>query len=117
VNGDVTSAPFTGATTEIPELSFALIEADGVAHPVIANARQRPEKLNKVSALTFQLELLCFRATLRAQASEFEAAAIRILPHFPAPDGIRAPNMNELDRGAKKAISAGIYRSPRKREE
>jgi len=42
----------------MPEVNFALIDADGVAHPVIANAKQRPEKLDNVSALTVRIGLL-----------------------------------------------------------
>jgi len=76
VNGDVTWAPFTGAATVIPDVNFALIDADGVAHP------------DSASAISRQLML----SMLRARRD------IRTLSKFLAPDKIRTPKV-ELDQG------------------
>lgn len=104
VKGDVTSAPFKGVATKIPEVNFAVTEAGGAEHPMIANAMNRPESLNKAGTLEGNNEPFCFPAIDREEAPGLAAAGhvgIRTISHFRARVRIRAPNY-ELDRGVKR---------------
>ena len=67
-NGDVTSAPSRGAATTMPDVNFALMDVDGVEHPVTANKIKRPVKLNKTRALGGSSMLFCFLAPGQVQA-------------------------------------------------
>jgi len=103
VKGDVTLAPFEGATTEMPVVNFALIEADGVAHPDIANPTRRPAKPNELPAPRCSSVSL-FSTVGRLLDFRLEYAGyevIRTLPHSLGRD-IRAPNC-ELDQGVKRS--------------
>jgi hypothetical protein len=72
VKGEVTLAPSRGAATEILELNFAVTDGDGMEHPVIANARRTPVKMNNVDAL------MCSDAPLSCAlvADRFNARAL-----------------------------------------
>ena len=85
VNGDVTLAPSKGVTTEMPEASFALMGADGVEHPEIANAMNRPMRLDM---------------------------DIRTIPHFPAQDCIRGPHLRARSGCEKKQNRLELTESP-----
>ena len=57
--GDVTLAPLRGATTDMPEVNFAVTDGGGMEHPVIANARRTPVKVNNMRVLKCSDGPLC----------------------------------------------------------
>ena len=99
VNGDVKSLPSSGAATLIPEVNFAVTDAGGIEHPVIASPNESAAKLSKTRNPNCSREPSHFPTMEWVQTSRLEVAGT--LSYFPAPDNIRAPNC-ELDQGCEK---------------